>query len=83
MNYNFFIYFIIITISFLIYVEFNVGNLMYRTNEFGEKSFQVINCIHYLMNPLLNSVLWNWYLLDVNYIFVMFCSIIIYMLCKK
>ena len=83
MNYKFLIYLLSITFLFLMYVEFNVGNIIYRTDSLGERSFQLSHGIHYLMNPLLDSVLWNWYLLDVNYIFVMFCSIIIYMLCKK
>ena len=82
MNYKFMIYLLSITFLFLMYVEFNVGYIIYRTDSLGERSFQLSHGIHYLMNPLLDSVLLNWYLLDVNYIFVMFCSIIVYFLLK-
>lgn len=78
MNINFLIYILIITILFVIYVETNVGNVIFRETSQGIKQFQPFNIIHYLIDPLHNSFLWNISLLDVNYIFIIFISTIIY-----
>ena len=76
MNYYFFIF--IITVLFLIYVEFSVGGVVYRVDASGVKGFHFSNIIHYLLDPLHNSFLWNFELLDVNYIFVLIVSSIVY-----
>ena len=74
-----FIYFILIaTILFIIYVEFSVGNIIWRESANGLKTFQPSNIIHYLINPLYNSFLWNLRLLDVNYIFILMMVTIFY-----
>lgn len=76
MNYPFFIF--VITVLFLIYVEFSVGGVVYRVDASGVKSFHLSNIIHYLVDPLHNRFLWNFELLDVNYIFVLIVSSILY-----
>ena len=75
---KFLLYLFIITLFFLIYVEFSVGNVFYRVNSLGYKSFHLSSVIHYLIEPLKNKFLWNYQLLDVNYIFILINSIIIY-----
>ena len=75
---NYFIYILIITVIFLIYVESSVGGIVYRVNASGKKNFQLGNIIHYLLDPLHNRFLWNIQLLDVNYIFVFIISTILY-----
>jgi|TARA_Y100000996_G_C22473981_1_gene623346 hypothetical protein len=72
------IYLIIITILFLFYVELTVGNVIYRIVSTGEKKWNIYYGISYLLEPLKNTFLWNWRLLDVNYIFIITVSIIIY-----
>ncbi len=72
------IYLIIITILFLFYVELTVGNVIYRIVSTGEKQFNIYYGISYLLEPFRNLFLWNWRLLDVNYIFMIIVSIIIY-----
>ena len=75
---NYFIYILIITVVFLIYVELNVGGIVYRVNASGIKNIQLGNIIHYLVGPLHNKFLWNLSLLDVNYVFVFLVSSVLY-----
>ena len=77
---NLLIYIFIITILFLIYVEYSVGNIIYRQNSLGDTSFQISNIISYLCDPLYNSFLWNIELLDVNYIFILSMSLFLYII---
>jgi hypothetical protein len=69
-----------ITLSFLFYVEYSVGHVFYRVNSLGYKSFHLSSIFYYLIEPLRNKFLWNYQLLDVNYIFILINSIIIYFL---
>ena len=71
-------FFLIVTSIFIFYVEFSVGNIIWRQGVKGVKQFQLQNIIHYLLNPLHNAFLWNIQLLDVNYIFVILVSTIAY-----
>ena len=75
---NYFIYILIITVIFLIYVELSVGGIVYRVNASGKKNIQFGNIIHYLVDPLHNKFLWNPSLLDVNYVFVFLVSSLLY-----
>ena len=75
---NYFIYILIITIIFLIYVELSVGGIVYRVNASGKKNIRFGNIIHYLVDPLHNKFLWNISLLDVNYVFVFLVSSVLY-----
>ena len=75
---NYFIYILIITVVFLIYVELSVGGIVYRVNASGIKNIQLGNIIHYLVDPLHNKFLWNLSLLDVNYVFVFLVSSVLY-----
>ena len=76
--YSFLIYILIITSLFILYAEFSVGNIIYRIDSSGLRVLQLKNSFYYLINPLYNSFLWNIKLLDVNYIFVLTISTIIY-----
>lgn len=72
------LYLLIITVLFLVYVEITVGNIIYRIVSSGEKKLNIYYGICYLLEPLTNTFLWNWKLLDVNYIFIITISIILY-----
>ncbi len=78
MNYIFYIF--VVTLIFLIYVEFSVGGIVYRVDASGLKKLQLGNIIYYLLNPLHDKFLWNLRLLDVNYIFVFLLASIVYKL---
>ena len=81
MNY-FLCYLCILTILFVIYIELNVGGIFYRVNSSGKQSFHLSGLLHYLTHPLHNSFLWNRNLLDVNYIFILLLSSMIYFTLK-
>jgi hypothetical protein len=75
---NFFLYIILITVIFIIYTEYSLGNIFYRINSKGKKSLNLSSGINYLIDPLKNTFLWDFKVLDVNYIFILIISIIIY-----
>ena len=77
MNY-FLLYLVIITLLFLVYVEYSVGGILFRVNSSGNQELHLEGTISYLLDPLVNSFLWNLKLLDVNYIFIIGLSTIIY-----
>jgi hypothetical protein len=76
MNVN--LYIIAITILFIIYIEYSVGGILFRPNSLGKSSFNFYSLFSYLIDPLHNRFLWNIQLLDVNYIFVLSCSLFLY-----
>lgn len=78
MNHNFLLYLLLITILFILYVEYSVGNVIYRVGVDGSKGFRLMNIIYYLIDPLHNHFLWKLNLLDVNYIFTIVISTILY-----
>ena len=71
-------YIIFVTIIFIIYVEYSVTGILFRPNSLGKSSFNFYSLFCYLIDPLHNSFLWNIQLLDVNYIFVLGCSLFLY-----
>ena len=72
------LYLLLITFIFIIYVEYSVGNIIWREGVKGFKQFQPWNIIHFLVNPLHKEFLWNIQLLDVNYVVFIVISTIIY-----
>ena len=73
--------FILLTFIFIIYIECDIGDIVFRQDSSGKVVFTLYGLISYLLDPLTNSFLWNWELLRYNYIlWVMvyfFCSFII------
>jgi hypothetical protein len=78
MDLKYILYIFIITILFIVYVEYSVGNVIYRVGDNGMKGVRLMNIIYYLIDPLYNHFLWNFNLLDVNYIFTLVISTILY-----
>jgi len=75
---NLLLYIIFVTTIFTIYVEYSVTGILFRPNSLGKLSMNLYSWISYLLNPLYNKFLWQPQLLDVNYIFVLGCSIFLY-----
>ena len=71
-------YLLVTTILFTVYIEYSVGNIIWREGAAGIKEFRSVNIIHYLVNPLHNHFLWRYHLLDVNYIVFVVVSTILY-----
>jgi len=68
----------IITILFIIYIEFSVGSILFRPNSSGKISMNLYSLFGFLMNPFYKRDLWNWSTLDINYAFVIIYSLFIY-----
>jgi len=77
---NYLLYISIVTVLFIIYVEYSVGGILWRQTSSGMKSFNFGSLFNYLIDPLRQKFLWNKELLDVNYVFVVIISSIIYYL---
>ena len=77
---NYFLFILIITILFIIYSEYSVGNILLRPNSLGTISINISSLLHFLIHPLYNSFLWNIYSLDINYPFIIIVSSFIYFL---
>jgi hypothetical protein len=73
------IYFIgIITILFIIYSEYSVGQILFRPDSGGNISINLNSLFGFLLNPFYKKDLWNWKTLDINYAFVIIYSLFIY-----
>ncbi len=75
---NLFLFLLIITILFIIYIEYFVGGILIRSNSSGNKSFNFISLLNFMFHPLYNKLLWDFRSLDINYPFIILISIIIY-----
>ena len=71
---------LIVTILFIIYSEYSVGGILIRSNSSGSKSLNFSSMFHFMINPLYKTFLWNFRSLDINYPFIIICTIIIYKL---
>lgn len=60
--------FIFFTLFFIIYIEYDIGNIVFRQDSSGKVVFTLYGLASYLIDPLTNSFLWNWELLRYNYI---------------
>ena len=80
---NYFIYILLITIIFVIYVEINVGGILFRYNSFNCKTINVNSLLYFMIHPLKNTFLWNYKSLDINYIFILIISTMLYYFIKE
>ena len=75
---NLIIFLVIITIFFIIYSEYSVGQILLRPDSNGRISMNFNSLFGYLMNPFHKQDLWTWNTLDINYAFVLIYSFFIY-----
>jgi len=73
-------FFLFITLTFIIYSELSITNILLRPNSNGSISFNFNSLFHFLINPLFNKTLWSFKTLDINYIFILLFSYFIYYL---
>jgi hypothetical protein len=71
--------FIFSTFIFVIYIEHDIGNIVFRQDSSGEVVFTLYGLLSYLIDPLTNSFLWNCELLRYNYIvWIIIYSFVVY-----
>lgn len=70
----------IITIIFIIYSEYSIGQILFRPDSSGIISMNLNSLLGFLMNPFYRRDLWTWNTLDINYAFVLIYSLCIYSL---
>jgi len=70
----------VVTILFIIYSEWSVGGILIRSNSSGSKSINIRSMLNFMINPLHKTFLWNIRSLDINYPFVILCTVISYKL---
>jgi len=72
--------FILLTLIFITYIEYDIGNIVFRQDSSGKIIFTLYGLASYLLDPLTNSFLWNWELLRYNYIiWITIYSFIVYL----
>ena len=74
------IFFSIITILFVIYSEYSVGQILFRPDSTGKISMNISSLLGFLMNPFYKTHLWTLQTLDINYAFVMINSLFFFLL---
>lgn len=71
--------FIFLTLFFIIYIEYDIGNIVFRQDSSGEVVFTLYGLASFLVDPLTNSFLWNCELLRYNYIiWIIIYSFVVY-----
>lgn len=75
--YQYLFYSSLFVVGFCIFIEFYIGNISIR----NDSQFNLNSLLNYLINPLVNSFLWNPTILHCNFIFMfIFFSFIYYSL---
>ena len=77
---NYFLFIIIVTILFIIYVEYSVGGILFRLNSLGQMSMNMSSLLYFMIHPLTDKLLWNIRSLDINYAFVIILFSLLYYL---
>ena len=69
-----------ITIVFVLWIEYSVGNIFYRISGDGTKKLNFLSLLNFMINPFHSSFLWNWETIDLNYLLIIGISILLYYL---
>lgn len=69
----------IITLIFVIYSEYSVGQILFRPDSSGIITMNLNSLLGFLANPFYKRDLWTWNTLDINYAFVLIYSLFIYL----
>ena len=70
-----FLFIVIFTILFLIFIEYYVGSIMFRYNSDNKLQFNINSGLNFLFHPFHNHFLWNRPALLMNYPFMLSLAI--------
>ena len=70
----------LLTLCFIVWIEYSITNVLFRNDSSGQITIHISSMFNFLIDPLYNSTLWDYSLLDVNYIFFIVCCFSIYIL---
>ena len=76
------LFLMIITILFLLWVEISVGNIIYRTNSKGSKSWSLSGALSFMIHPFHKQDLWNLSTFDLNYPGIIIVASMIYFILR-
>jgi len=79
---NLVVYLIVVTILFVLWIEYSVGNVFYRISGDGTKQFNFLSLLNFMIHPFQNSFLWSWETMDLNYVLIIGFSILLYSFIK-
>ena len=69
---------LIVTLIFVCWAEYSLGNVFLRSDCRGGKSFNFRSLLHLMTHPLHNKTLWNKHSMDLNYPFVITMTLLGY-----
>jgi len=67
---------IIVTLLYVAWVEYSVGNILFRTNALGTTSLNIPSLLNLMLNPLHSSFLWTRSTIDLNYPLILLITVI-------
>jgi len=67
----------IITLLFIVWSEYSVGQILFRPNSTGQISMNIGSMANFMINPFYKTDLWRFKTLDINYVFIMILSVTI------
>ena len=68
----------IVTLLYIAWVEYSVGNVLFRTNSQGTSSLNIPSLINLMLNPFHSTFLWTRDTLDLNYPLILLITVIGY-----
>ena len=66
----------IVTLLYVAWVEYSVGNILFRTNALGTTSLNIPSLLNLMVNPLHSSFLWTRSTIDLNYPLILLITVI-------
>jgi hypothetical protein len=73
-----FLFILIFTLCFVIFIEWYFGSIVYRPNSYNSISINLPSLFNFLSHPFHNSFMWNREVIVGNYPFMLGIGIIFY-----
>ena len=75
---GYFFVILVVTLFYILWVEYSVGNILLRTNSQGGRSLNFQSLWNLMTHPLHDKALWNKQCIDLNYPFVLSMTTFVY-----